>query len=260
MTNQQIIQLVVFGLLMGASGISWILRKVGEQAQKRAALQELERRRQEALRTGRDPNEIRAEDVARTPAPAPQPADDAGAIAERRRLHLEELRRRQMSRAQGGGVQIPQGPAMPRTIPGSTGTTVPTQGRSRGERRTPPQRPRADRGQLQTQGAAAAEAARRDAIRRQQQNARQRAQQENQAEAQRLSAQRADEAGVSTTSRLVKDVQDGAYATDPNKRALAGGGQIKRARVLGQEMTARDWRRAFIVNEILSEPVSMRDV
>ncbi|HRJ49932.1 MAG TPA: hypothetical protein PKU91_05335, partial [Phycisphaerales bacterium] len=111
MNRQQVIQLIIFALFIGASGIGWILRRIGEQAQRRAAEQALERRRLELLRTGRDPG-LSSPQARGTIGPARVSAGGELTVAERRQRQLEELRRRQLARSQGqagsqGGVASP---------------------------------------------------------------------------------------------------------------------------------------------------------
>ncbi len=309
MTNQQVIQLIIFILFVGGSGIGWVFRKIGEQAQRRAAQVALERQRAEAFRTGR-PVEERESSVAAATMPTPRPrttpdADPAPAtLADRRRQQLEELRRRQLARAQatsspsstapaprgqgGAGAQpnrsspMPVGlptdlapgrtaPTMPRSIPGSSGPTVPSMGMpGRNPPRSPVPRPRNDKGFSPAQ--AAAEAARREAQRRQQDRLKKKSDEQlrRQAEEARRVAQRADEATESSTQRLVKDVSgaDAAYAIDrripqaasANRSGAAMPGRTGRTVMLmGQETSIEDWRRSMVMNEILAPCVAMRE-
>lgn len=120
---------------------------------------------------------------------------------------------------------------------------------------------------MPSQVASAAEAARREAIKRQQERANRKLQEQSRAETARRSAQRADEASESTTQRRVKDAETteavyavskadrGGPAKDHTSRPFRTG---KLASIDGQEMTLKEWRRALIVSEILSDPVSLR--
>lgn len=109
------IQLYVVLFMVLASIISSIAKKAREAAEQRRAQAEIERRRLEALRTGRTEDDARGE-------------DPAAELAKRREAQLEELRRiqRERARAQAAGAgsvpgrasqtRAPSGPA-PRQQP-----------------------------------------------------------------------------------------------------------------------------------------------
>ncbi|GMV26365.1 MAG: hypothetical protein AMXMBFR58_23960 [Phycisphaerae bacterium] len=275
MNRQQVIQLIIFAIFIGASGISWLLRRLAEEAQKRAARQAAEQRRLEAMRTGRDEGAFEE-----TPSATPgrderrpmRPVEAPGSLAEKRRQQLEELRRRQLQRSQGQGtaarVQVPASKprvadarrsSMPSSVPGSTGTTVPTRPSPRS---TPPgPRSREPQRSLPQQPANAGDAARRDAIRRQQERARQAAEKARR-QAAAAAAQAVDDQGESSTHRLIAgEASDSAYAV--RQRAPQGMPGIARnpgaAVELIEGASIADLRRAIVLSEILSPPVSLRE-
>ncbi|MCC6428435.1 MAG: hypothetical protein IT435_16655 [Phycisphaerales bacterium] len=280
--NQQYIQLLIIVLFVGASGIGWVLRKVGEQAQKRAMEQEIQRRRLEALRTGKDVSEIPAEPTAATEQPGrPAPAGSPMDIAQRRRLQLEELRRRQAQRTRGsvGTPSVPGAPSRPRPVPlpGGSGPTVPTVRSPSQQPQRGAARPSAPSPSRRPGTQSSADAARREAIQRQQERARRKI--EEQARQQAAEARRREQTlaeSESSTHRLVQDVSptEGAYAFNPQAvaspaSAATGGARVvpprtgdRRARgalLGGKELNAQEARRALVLSEILSPPLSLRD-
>jgi hypothetical protein len=284
-SNQQIMQLVVIGLFVSASAISWIVRQIGEARQRRAMELELERRRREAARTGRDLSEIAPE----VPIPI-DPRSEEGAraedLAQRRKRQLEELRRRQAQRA---AQQAERGAGTPAS---ASGTGTPT---ARGSTAARPQPASNDR--MSNQDIAA----RREALRRQQEIARERAAGSRSPETPRppkrtnrptpttrapsgdrgpggrgpMSTASASspeqQRGEDEVHRLVpNDSESTAMSSDRGVNrswGVAGGGVtgvtgIRRSgpvMLAGKPMTPAEWRRAFIVNEILGKPVAERD-
>ncbi len=101
------IQLYVVLFMVLASIVSSIAKKAREAAEQRRAQAEVERRRLEALRTGRTEDDARGEDRAAT-------------LAKRREAQLEELRRiqRERARAQAAGAA-----ANARSVPGRASQT-----------------------------------------------------------------------------------------------------------------------------------------
>lgn len=94
------IQLYVVLFMVLASIVSSIAKKAREAAEQRRAQAEIERRRLEALRTGRTEDDARGE-------------DPAAELAKRREAQLEELRRiqRERARAQAAGARSAPGRA-----------------------------------------------------------------------------------------------------------------------------------------------------
>lgn len=144
MNQNQTIQLIIFLLIAGSGVLRWLLQKLQEQAAEKRRRDELERRQQEALRTGRDPVRI----VVVEPSGDDERARRQAQEAARRQAQIEEFRRRQQERARqrletipGRGVPPTRSTASPPpivVIPGSTGPTVPQPARSR-QQRTPVQ-------------------------------------------------------------------------------------------------------------------------
>lgn len=316
MNRQQVIQLIIFALFIGASGIGWILRRIGEQAQRRAAEQALERRRLELFRTGRDPG-TKPDVSPITPETARSSSGGDMTVAERRQRQLEELRRRQVSRtkahmpgqtegpttrqgpvrsgsrfpsrADGGSqVRVPDmyrgepGRGFPTAQTGSPKSPSPTGGggsRGQSASRTPNAgsmsgRPTPSRPPLpgRSGGGPDLEDARKEALRRHQERVRRNAQEQ---------ARRAPEGPRTTGNTLESDIQgesstrqlldgptsgDSAYAIDRTIPAAAtltadGRRRLTSAPILvaGVPLTAADWRRAMVVNEVLGKPVCLRD-
>ena len=128
MTPQQRIQLVIILIFVGSGVIRWLFQRLQEQAAKKRALDAVEQRRLEALRTGRNLNEIQEQAA----APAREQVETAAAA--KRRAQIEEFRRRQQERTAQRSqtfdvpkpiqqTQVATGPIG--RIPGSAGPTVP---------------------------------------------------------------------------------------------------------------------------------------
>lgn len=270
MSQQQIIQLIIFLLLVGSSGVGWVLRKLKEHADKRAREQAHERRKLEALRTGRElPDESALQGSMGGPSPvqmspqsSQQSSPQASEIAERRKRQLDELRRRQLARTQrndeggGGSVMLPPQPTTSRptprpmqgSIPGTSGTTVPTQQQNRGGRQ---QRQR-DRGSQRGPAPTVPQ---------------QQKQQQKAPQPQHEIPQRSDVPGRAAALQRGEDgAQSGSAGVNPANASIASvmaemdarRGQRK-AVVGGQPITPEDWRRAIVMNEILSTPMALRD-
>ncbi len=84
---------------------------------------ELESRRIEALRTGRNPDSVSVQ--VQAPAPRPQQRPRLQDLAQKRQAQLEELRRRAQARAAGSQTQTRAPSQVPSRIPGSSGPTIP---------------------------------------------------------------------------------------------------------------------------------------
>jgi len=219
-------QLIGLLIVVGFSLISWIFRKLNEQAQKKRARDMIEQRKLEMLRTGRDPNEVAVS------AEVSEQAERQREIAARREAQLAELRRRAQARQQGEAsppVAPPVGPSVATMrgpvlrIPGSTGPTVPPPLESRALRNTTPQ------GQVP--------------IRPNQKREQQRpAKPVRMPKAQPVA--RAVDDDEEVTHRLVPDDVVGRRAM-PVVSAVA-------------PRTPEEWRRALIANEILSPPLALR--
>lgn len=246
---------IIFLIILAASGIRWLLTQLAEARARKEAQEREQSRRDEILRTGRDPDA--------SPGGLLQ-ADEANArlreIAARRQAQLRELRRRQ-TEADGSpapapiDVLVPSAPTLAPTppappprrpmrptvgpLPGplNTGPTTPS---------TPPRPPRRAATPAPTPGRppvtpaeiTRAESRRRNAEARAAAEARQRAQQAAIREDQEVQRER----------RRAAEAFARRPSTDPAPRrpqpvALRG---------------ITDWRAAFLAAEVLAPPVSLR--
>ncbi|MBM4107931.1 MAG: hypothetical protein FJ255_03835 [Phycisphaerae bacterium] len=116
LSTQQWVNLLVVAMIVGFSAIGWVVRKLQEQAAKKRAIEEVERRRSELLRTGKDP-------ALGGPAGPPMTEQEARLreIAARRQAQLQELRRRAQARQQQEGP----GPVVVRAPTAGTPGRVP---------------------------------------------------------------------------------------------------------------------------------------
>lgn len=233
MQNQHLIQLIVIAVIAGLSGLSWLYRKVREQQALKRIEDERRRREEEILRTGRDP-------LAR-----PQPAEAAEEhrrvqeIVARRESELQELRRRQATRTTrpagpgetAGGIliQIPGTrapiivkpiPRGARMFPPAAPIPAPT-GRAPG---TPPRPARPGR----TRGTPGGK---------------------------RPAPQRKPE--PVGTSPQEQGAHSPAAGSEERQPAIAPGSV--RPAAVGKNMTPEDWRRAFVMRELLAPPLAVRD-
>lgn len=218
-SNQQFLHLIVILLIVGASFISWLAKKLKEQADKKRALQEMERRRLEALRTGKDPGAA----VAAAPSGSPEELR-LRELAARRQAQLQELRRRQQNRPQQGGGRPPIVILAPGSsgqgVPGAPGVPgVPGSGRPR---QGAPRQPAGSKPPSQPQ---------------------RRPDQPRPRPASRPASEAREDTGESTTHRLVQDVRT-PTTSKPRQPAM----------VLGAPMNAQQWRRALMLREVLAPP------
>jgi hypothetical protein len=231
----QVIQMLVVLFFVISPALRWALQKLQEQARQKRALDEMERRRLEALRTGRNLSEI--ERIATAPPTEPTRAQRESEAALRRQAEIEEFRRRQQERAR----QRAQARAQPPTaqqippivlIPGSTGPTVPMPAQRQQQRQ-------AQREQRPTQRA-----------QRQPQRPQRQAPQPAPAPSRPRSRLAAD-LSVQTPSdpRATQAFETPETAGEQAAAALRSAGLTPR--------TAEEWRRAIILNAILSPPPSL---
>jgi hypothetical protein len=107
--KQDLIRLILILLIAGSGFLRWVFVKLQEQAAKKRSQEEIEGRRTEALRTGRDLEETADPSVERARAEAE--------AARRRQAQIDEFRRRQQERArqraeaQRASVPFPAQPA-----------------------------------------------------------------------------------------------------------------------------------------------------
>jgi len=239
--QQNYIQFIVLILIFGFSAISWIFRKLSEQAAKKRAQELLEQRRLEALRTGRSAPEA--------VAAADDPEARAREQAARRRAQIEELRRRQQERVRAKaqarvGSPVPSSapptgrpPAMPPRprapigrIPGSSGPTVPQRSTRTTEIKTiaVPRSQRTSDAPVRKQPAPAGP------------------------------VRRGPDARAAEPHRIAQSLNDSQTSAQPPEtgttRALTSSlASIDRPKDPAQ------WRRVIILNEILSPPMGLRD-
>jgi hypothetical protein len=106
-----LIRLLIILLIAGSGFLRWVFVKLQEQAAKKRVQDEIECRRAESLRTGRNL------EVDITPDPAVERARAETEAAARRQAQIDEFRRRQQERArqradaQRGSVPFPTEPA-----------------------------------------------------------------------------------------------------------------------------------------------------
>ena len=230
------IQIYVVLFMVVTSILSSIYKKGKEAAEQRKAQQEIERRRLEALRTGRTDDDAREE-------------NPAVALAKRREAQLEELRRiqRERARAQTSGPAT----AGARTAPGRTPQPR-TQQFPQTQSIPQPQRAdrdRAQRPQARPQPQRQNQPPRQPQPQRQQvrpQEARPARQTSAQTTAEMFAAmerQRLQDTGESTTHRIVSDATPASAAAAKHLPPSTG----------------NPWRDAFLLQELLGPPLSMRE-
>lgn len=253
----QYFHLIVIVLIVGSSAISWAFKKLQEQRARKQVADEIERRRLEMLRTGRDPGP-RGEIAMEESRPEHDPESGRRAeLARRRREQIEELRRRAAQRqagqsgtlptaptAAGPGaatqtpppplqqevvIQLPGGRVLRIPAPAPAGADIrPPQTARQGPKQSPrpPKPPRAPRPPKdQSARAAGALAASADT-------------------------------GESTTQRLVESRAAAAY--DIPKEGAARVSDTAPLVLAGAPMTPEQWRRALIASELLAKPLSLR--
>lgn len=258
--NPNYIHLIILLLFVGFSVISWVVRKLQEQAQIRRIQAERERRELEMLRTGR------VRDADAPPVATGGEGDRLRDLAARRQAQLQELRRRAQERMRaerGEGGPRQESPVV--YIPGSAGPVVVERGRTpRPPATTPPPRPvpagrtpvpvrrPGQGGQPVTPRPARVGPAPEPQRRRS-------AQPPPVREPSRRRAEPVARPSAPPPPRV-----DPAAAVPP--APVAAGAAARRGPVAagaallgGRRMTPEEWRRAFIMKELLSEPVGLRD-
>lgn len=246
MNNANYIQIIVLLLFVGFSVLSWVFRKLQEQAQVRRVQMERERRQMEMLRTGK-PGE-------NEPPPA-APTSDAERLrdlAARRQAQLQELRRRAQERVRAGQGRPQQPSREPPPlifIPGTTGPTVPQQrpgqrpaARSRVPQPAPARTPVPARPGRATPGQD------------------QRARQPQPVPRPPQPTRRRDD--LRRLTRAPEPAPPPAVPVAPAPPATARGAPHRPAGGVlldPSRISAADWRRAIVMNELLSPPLSLRE-
>lgn len=261
------LQFWVFVVVFAFSGMSWVVRKLQEQAAIKAAKDREARRREEILRTGRDP--------AAGEGASEGSLDDAQArlreLAQRRQEQLRELRKREQA---GGGETAAARPAVPQPAqapqaprpapvtaelwPGGPVVVVgpgqaPVQAAPRpraqtSQPRPPEKRPAAMGGSPEAVRAEREQSAKRAA----RAAANRRAEQVQRAAEQ----QEAKEAAIAKAqaARLVQ----GAAVRESRAAAVAAVKREGAGDAWTPPRTAEAWREAFIASEVFGPPVSGR--
>jgi hypothetical protein len=269
------IQLLVLLLVFAASAIGWVWRKYQEQREIQRIERDRERRRMEGYRTGKFDTDVapttfgvdtqQPKPTMQAPGSPTIPAGGTAAptaedvkrrlaeLAERRRAELEALRKRGQS-----GAPAPAAPAAPAP------TRVPVQpaqqpvqpvAQPRPQPRQQPQpvapsRPAQQRRTLSPQQAEAERRKRAAAQARAEDEERRRREQER-------SDQEAHEAREAAFRRVA---QAGETEAVPAKPAVATvGGALAGLGPVDSAEQAAQWRRAILMMEVLSPPVSARE-
>lgn len=287
----QTIELILILMVVGSSAVSWIVKTLMKQAEKRRVQVDQDRQRQEALRTGRNlgalesPAPVSPGQRPSAPAPAAKtPEERLRDLMLERQRRIEELRRRAQAEAQAragaqgqtgvparAGAQVRTGvpgQARPRPQGGPPGqgemviigpdglprrVRVPTAG---GAGARPAQAghagPAGQVGQARSGGNAAA-----DEKRRVERIARQKAEQE----VARVAARAREDAEQArleqqTAASLAAEARQSLVI--PGGPTTARGAARDRAIPLAAMTTPGDLRRAIVLSEILSPPKALR--
>ena len=234
--GQGTLQILLFALVLGWSGLMWLIRYLKEQKKIRDARDREAQRRTEALRTGRDPDSFNAPALTPRMTPSAQQADAAEAqraLQERRQQQLRELRKqaagqqatpipaRQVARAappttRSGPATVELWPGGPKVIVGQGGAPQPAR-----------QSPAA-----------------------QQQS--QRSQKKNRQRPQTARQSPIDSAETPGAIRARSEIS--AIRSLDDRAAMA----TTAVAAADMPRTAQQWRTAFIASEVLGTPVGLR--
>lgn len=242
-STAQLIQLLVFAGLVVLPALAKVFEHVQKQRVRKSQEDMVERAAHEALRTGRDPNEVIADLRVATAQAEAQPAQrrsQTNEIEARRRAQLEELRRRAQARRQAATSGASSGPGGATMTPGR-GATVAAPPRRPGTAPQPTRRPTPTAPARPTQPRPITGAIRPPA-------------RPGMATQRRRSEPVPTPAMVQPeferTSRLLEDRP--GYAPARVERPSSAEADAIRA------MAPTDWRRAIIMREILDQPVALR--
>ena len=267
------LNLLVLFLAFGVPVLGAIWKKAEEQRAKRRALMDRERRQLEMIRTGRDPQA----EAAQARQAQVSAADQRAA---QRQAQLAELRRRQQERLRQAAQRRSGQTPTPSPTAGRA-TPAPSAGSSTGSSAgsvTAPSGTTVRSNRTSTTGGAAETARRR--AQEAQERARQRAQQQQRQQQQTAAA--SDEARrremIERARRQVEQRRaDDKAEWERDREGLlpdtplepipgtGGGGFSLTAMPRGSKhnrfsrLSRKDWRRAIVMNEILSPPKSMRN-
>lgn len=251
MNNQNWIQFAIVALFVGMSVFGWVMRQLAEIKAKREVQQQRLRAQQEALRTGRSAESETEAEAAAAAAAAQAEAERRAALAEQRRQRLEELRRRQQAqrRANQPSGQTPtQARAGAASAPQAPTPAAPT-----------PRRTAAPAAQRREQAARAESARQRQARPRSEHMS----PKKQTARDLQIAADAASDALDLANQAAIRRGEQAREA--PRRSAVAGPKVVARvadplaATTIAQDMRSRSaLRRAIVLNELLSPPVSMR--
>jgi hypothetical protein len=247
------IRLIGFLIIVGFSVLSWVLRKVQEQAAKKKAQEAIERRELELLRTGRPESGVMTARVATTSAPPAPAGPPAQSEVDRR---IEELRRRREAmarrRAEEGSRTVTQTSASapptapsPRPAPPPDRPTVFVPGGSEGPIFVPRQRTDA------STSARPATPAPRPAVAR--------AKRDQRPEEPKRPAKPASRNGGRGHLADTLERRDASQAARNAETAPAPPPLVIRSSDAIPRSPA-EWRRALIAREVLAPPLGLRTV
>lgn len=217
-TTYTVVRLSIIALFVGAGFIRWVFIKLQEQAAKKRALDDLERRRTDSLRTGRNLDEDGV------PNPSAERARVEAEAAARRQAQIDEFRRRQQERARQRAEAQRGGPPQVQTSAAATARPIP----SAPSRPVPQARPVPVR-------AAPAVAARPVEAPRQ------------------APARPAHKSGPRQLLTPTGPEPETTHALVAHTESKATPAQAARA-AMGRPQNAEQWRRAILMNAILSSP------
>lgn len=248
MPAQQWINILIILLVVGGPILGRLLQWLGEQKKARERQRALEAARLEALRTGQPLDQVI---IGKVPESAQSPSERMQELARRRQEQLQELRRRQQQARQQGPVraQTRTAPGPPRPAPMSRPTLPGPQQAQR--QRTPP-------GQTPPRPQAPV---------RRPQTVRPLPQQRGPAQAPPRPAPppRLAPGPTQAPPPAVRPPPPATPATkapveetaidNPQGRSLP---PPRQATLLGEPMSAADWRRFIIAREVLGAPLAVR--
>ncbi|MBX3364449.1 MAG: hypothetical protein KF866_06770 [Phycisphaeraceae bacterium] len=268
MNRQTLIQIILVLLFVAGPALAGLWKKLEEKRQSRLRDLERQRRQEETLRTGRDP------DVEHAAATQRDRSEALAQLAAQRQAQLQELRRRQQERLRQAGA----GGAAAGVPGGATGGRAPippvsVQTRS-APRQTPPgggARQTSSRQPAQRQGGAAQRPAAPPQRQTQTRQAPARQAPNRPAAARPRAVPDAPVMEEESVRRLVADAPTERTATRrqvgslPQKAVFGDGGAGERSAgatgvLLGEELSLEDWRRAIVMQEVLGRPVALRHV
>lgn len=286
----QFMQIIIFALFMLGSFLGWLLKRLREQKAIKQARQRQLEREEMILRTGRDPLAEGPAGVPTVPRGHVAQEFEGGTIQQMQRQaemarRQEQLRRLRERRRQGQGV--PAGPALP-TVGnphGGSGTgpvmrelwpggpviavePPESQAPSPPPAAQPQQRPKPRPqprpvAQPSAQTGTRAEARSRDRLPRSDRTATpsrggvQPTQQPARKSRPRPEQVERDETGITERNRRAASMRsvDDSKSTGANRERVVAAEQRERIDV---PSTLADWRRALVINEILSKPLGLR--